>query len=268
MKLNIKNTIRVTVAVIALMAGSYANAQSSERQIIENYLAKDRKTFGKTFDIIHTSQRKSFEGTIINIQQTYKGVPIYGAISSVLIRDNALKYISDNFMSFPENVSVSKPSFDIRKDFSAVLSSEKLNGNSNDYNFEGRKNNAVVSKLVYFPTKKGDLQLSYVLNFFEKGTNNYWDIIVDANTGKVIEKTNLTVSCQFHDHKYSTEHLLDVVSHKSGDKTISKKSDNYSSLVDNASYRVYASYRVSQLRTAYFGDESLVFRCFSFRLAK
>ncbi len=240
MKLNIKNTIGVTVAVIALMAGSYANAQSSERQIIENYLAKDRKTFGKTFDIIHTSQRKSSEGTIINIQQTYKGVPIYGAISSVLIRDNALKYISDNFMSFPENVSVSKPSFDIRKDFSAVLSSEKLNGNSNDYNFEGRKNNAVVSKLVYFPTKKGDLQLSYVLNFFEKGTNNYWDIIVDANTGKVIEKTNLTVSCQFHDHKYSVEHQLDMIQNKPGNETISGKPNNSSSLVDNASYRVYA----------------------------
>ncbi|MPT32605.1 MAG: T9SS type A sorting domain-containing protein [Chryseobacterium sp.] len=240
MKLNIQNTIRVTTAAIALMAGNYTNAQSNDRDIIEQYLAAGKTTFGKTFDIIHTSQRKSSEGTITNIQQTYKGVPIYGTISSVLIRENSVKYISDNFMSVPENVSVTRPSFDIRKDFSSVLSSEKLNGDLSDYTFEGRKSNTVVSKLVYFPTEKGDLQLSYALNFFEKGTNNYWDIIVDANTGKVIEKTNLTVSCQFHDHKYSTEHQLDVVPHRSGNETISEKSNNYSSLVDNASYRVYA----------------------------
>ncbi|UQB69362.1 T9SS-dependent M36 family metallopeptidase [Epilithonimonas zeae] len=239
MKLYIQNTIKLTVAAIALMTSNYALAQSNDRDIIEQYLAAGKTTFGKTFDIVHTAQRKNSEGTIINIQQTYNGVPVYGAISSVLVRDNSVKYMSDNFMEIPGNVSLSKPSFDIRKYFSTILSSEKLAGNLTDYTFEGRKNNTVVSKLVYFPTDKGSMQLAYAINFFEKGTNNYWDIIIDANTGKVIGKTNLTVSCQFHDHSFSLEHQLDT-SGKSDNVSISKVANNNSSVVDNASYRVYA----------------------------
>lgn len=236
MKLYIQNTIKVT-ATIALMTTSYANAQTNDKDIIEQYLIANKTTFGKTFDIVHTSQRKNTEGTIINIQQTYKGVPVYGAISSVLIRDNSVKYMADNFIAVQDNASFSKPTFDIKSDFSKILSSEKLAGNLGDYTFEGRKNNTVVSKLVYFPTEKNGLQLAYAINFFEKDTNNYWDIIIDANTGKVIGKTNLTVSCQFHDHSFSTEHQLD--NPIKNNATTSKVANN-SSFVDNASYRVYA----------------------------
>ncbi|SHK73104.1 T9SS-dependent M36 family metallopeptidase [Epilithonimonas mollis] len=239
MKINISNTIKITVAAIALSAGNYIHAQNTERNIIENYLAENKKTVGKTFEIIHKSQRRKEDGSVVNIQQTYRGVPVYGAISSVLLRNNTVRYLSDNFISTPEGLTSSQPTFDVRKNFSSILSARKLNGDTSDYTFEGRNTNTVVSKLVYFPNEEGELQLAYNINFFEKGTNNYWDIIVDANTGKTINKTNLTVSCQFHDHSFSAEHQLDELQTK---KAITDfKAENVGkSKVDNASYRVYA----------------------------
>ncbi|MCD9855171.1 T9SS-dependent M36 family metallopeptidase [Epilithonimonas sp. JDS] len=215
------------------------HAQNSDRAIIEQYLVSGKTTFGKTFEIIHSESKKDSDGKVVNIQQTYKGIPIYGAISSVLLRNNTVKYMSDNFIAITDGTPAGKPSLNVAKDFSTILSLANLNGDKSDYTFDGRKNNTVVSKLVYFPTNKGQLQLAYAINFFEKGTNNYWDIIVDAATGTVIDKTNLTVSCQFHDHSFSSEHQLDSIHNTSGKEAVFQIVNNSSALVDNASYRVY-----------------------------
>ncbi len=238
MKLNHKHTFKVTIAAVALFAGSVMHAQNSDKAIIEQYLVSGKTTFGQTFDIIHSEAKKDSDGKVVNIQQTYRGIPVYGAISSVLMRGNTVKYMSDKFISVSDNVTAAKPSVDVARDFSAILSSANVKGDKSDYTFEGRKNNSVLSKLVYFPTVQGKLQLAYAVNFFEKGTNNYWDIIVDAVTGVIIEKNNLTVSCQFHDHSFSSEHQLDGSKHS--EKTVSHTIEQKSALEDNASYRVYA----------------------------
>jgi len=240
MKLNHKHTFKITIAAVALFAGTVMQAQNSDKAIIEQYLATGKTTFSQTFDIIHSEAKKDSDGKVVNIQQTYRGIPVYGAISSVLMRGNTVKYMSDKFISVSDNITAAKPSVDVPKDFSVILSSANLKGDKGDYTFEGRKNNSVLSKLVYFPTEKGQLQLAYAVNFYEKGTNNYWDIIVDAVTGAIIEKTNLTVSCQFHDHSFSSEHQLDSIHYNSEKPTDQQTGEHKSVLVDNASYRVYA----------------------------
>lgn len=240
MKLNRKNIVRNTVAVMALLAFNHTFSQSNDKEIIEKYLSVRKLSSGNTFDIINTSENKNSQGKIINIQQTYNDIPVYGAISSVLIRDNNVKYISNSFITIPEKKSTKKASFDIQRDFSTILSSQNINGSIKDYTFVGRSDNRVLSKLVYFPTEDNQLQLSHVLNFFEKGTSNYWNIIVDATSGKVIEKTNLTLSCKFHDHSFSSEQeLIPHYQKQVADDSVFKQENTINS-PDNASYRVYA----------------------------
>ncbi|MGS0747449.1 hypothetical protein [Halpernia sp. GG3] len=38
----------------------------------------------------------------------------------------------------------------------------------------------------------------------KRGTSNYWDILADANTGEILKKENLTLSCDFVPQSYKS----------------------------------------------------------------
>ncbi len=238
--MKLRTTIKAKVAIAAFFAGSIIHAQNNEEAVIAQYLASRKVGFENTFKIIHKDSKKDSDKKIVTIQQTFGGVPVYGAISSVLMNKEGVQYLSDKFITVPESTGGAKTRFDVEKDFNSVLSSAKLRGDKSDYDFKGRLNNSVIYQLVYFPDDNGQLKLSYAVNFFEKGTNNYWDIIVDAVDGSIIKKTNLTVSCQFHDHAFTGEKQSGIDHYQSDASAIPVEKNQKADIEDNASYRVYA----------------------------
>lgn len=59
----------------------------------------------------------------------------------------------------------------------------------------------IPAKLVYAITDDNHLVLSWDISIQEKSQQNWWSLRVDATTGKVLDKTDWMVSCNFdHDH--------------------------------------------------------------------
>ncbi|HMK07088.1 MAG TPA: M36 family metallopeptidase, partial [Flavobacterium sp.] len=74
----------------------------------------------------------------------------------------------------------------------------------NDKSFllsDGIQENTIVAKLVYQPTANNKLRLAYAFQYYALEGSSYWDIKIDAVDGSVIEKKDLTISCDFGDHK-------------------------------------------------------------------
>ena len=239
MKINKKITFRLTVAVSLFV---FTSGYSQEKEIIENYLAVNSRTNVKSFDIINKEDNKGLNGKVINIQQTFKGIPIYGAISSALVRNNKVDYLSNNFFSFDIDKESSKttvPTVDIPSTFPSVLSSMGLKADASKYIFSGKKDNTVVSRLVFFLKEDKILTLAYAINFYENGTNNYWNVIVDAITGQIIDKSNLTVSCNFSNDAFSHGNNFAELH---SDLPVKDSSLKLTSGItaDDASYRVFA----------------------------
>src|SRR5690606_879922 len=85
-------------------------------------------------------------------------------------------------------------------------------------------------RLTYF-LENQELKLGYEFHFHEPQSSNYWNMIVDANTGTLLHEQNLTLSCNFHDHNQNIT-----------EKITANKKENKSNVLksaDQAAYRVF-----------------------------
>ncbi|RMG76421.1 MAG: DUF11 domain-containing protein [Bacteroidetes bacterium] len=57
--------------------------------------------------------------------------------------------------------------------------------------------NNIPVKLVYVPTNDGTLRLTWEVQIYELDAQHYWMSYVDAQTGRVIEKQDMVISCNF-----------------------------------------------------------------------
>ena len=84
------------------------------------------------------------------MQQTYEGIPIFNAVSSALIRNNTVSYLSDNFSDVSSvTVSSKKAGITSKAAFDSVLKNLNLKS-SNKYTFEAGKENSVLTNTVYY----------------------------------------------------------------------------------------------------------------------
>ena len=83
----------------------------------------------------------------------------------------------------------------------------------------------------------GTLKLAREISFYEPKTDNYWHFIVNADSGEILQKENLTLSCSFHDEAYGhTDHS----DHAHTNETPYPDQFAKAALVpDAASYRVF-----------------------------
>ena len=113
---------------------------------------------------------------------------------------------------------------------------------------------AAKQRLVYVQDN-GALKLAYQFSFPEPNSPSYWDILVDANTGNIISKLDLNLSCNFHhdaySHDYSHVHNEAIV----GPLNQEESKNSFSLLApDNASYNVFAL----PIEAPTFGSRSIV----------
>jgi hypothetical protein len=112
--------------------------------------------------------------------------------------------------------------------------------------------------LVYVNDEKGNLRLAYEYNLTEPKSPNYWNILVDASNGNILEKNNLTLSCSFHPNAYAsdidhnhTDHLEKAFI---GPENMIAKNNAALLAPDNATYNVFPL----PIESATFGSRSLV----------
>lgn len=84
-----KRKLPLIVAVVSLLTVNSVFGQNY-KSVIENYLKTSvgKNAVNKDFLISSEDPSKSLNATVVKIQQTYNGIPVFGNSSTLLIRDN------------------------------------------------------------------------------------------------------------------------------------------------------------------------------------
>lgn len=247
------NSLNRGITVAAFFAFSFIQAQNYE-SIVKDYISanqKYKKIAASEIKVMNSDKSESLKGTVVNVQQTYDGIPVFNAISSALVKDSKVAYFSDNFADVSSVTASSKvAAISSTKAFDFALKGLNLKS-SNKYTFEAGKENSILSKIVYYQ-QSGQLILAYEINFEEADSSNYWNVLVNAGNGQILEKNNLLVSCKFDTHSYtSPERVANIKATKNNELS---QASNKILAPDNASYRVFEL----PIEAPTFGDRTLV----------
>ncbi|RNA61064.1 T9SS C-terminal target domain-containing protein [Chryseobacterium nematophagum] len=253
------------------LCSSMSFAQDNET-ILNRYLRSTSSQFKKSDLLNYSIENKdysvSLKGDIIKVQQTYNGLPVFNAVSTVLIKDNKIAYFSDSFEKDYKRADYPIPKLDFQKAFEKMSQEIQLK-NSSEYKLQAfhLKNHDKKSLVSHYRTvylkDQNDLILCYEFLFSEKENLNLWDILVNAETGKIVRKSNLTVHCGLSPDQYKSDNngllfpqnkafynskikdFSTSFSRNTHESKIRKEGSNLdlsknTILVDNASYNVFA----------------------------
>lgn len=221
--------------LLLLFAAGALSAQNNAEKV-KNYLNtstsfRNVSTSNKEFLVNTEDYSASMKATVMQIQQTYGGIPVYNAYGSALIKEDKVIAVKENFV---KNITaVAQENIQgVATVFITMMQKEGLQAVAYDLTQKG-KNNSVLTTKMYYP-KGSQLRLSYLYQFQEKDRPDFWSIVVDAANGDLLEKHNLTESCTFESHPYGRDHHVMMGPENQSPQNLSLLAPN------NASYRVYA----------------------------
>ena len=158
----------------------------------------------------------------IYLRQRHNGIEIFGANASIHLKPNGELLVMHNkfIPRVQEKIISSTPTL------SAVKAVELVAGELN-YTIteplqikEEKKNTAqqiilskggishvdIPVKLMYQPDKNGKIRLAWNMSISATENSDWWNIRADAKSGKIIDKNNWTVYCEFGDGETPEEH--------------------------------------------------------------
>ncbi|MFD2551712.1 T9SS-dependent M36 family metallopeptidase [Bizionia sediminis] len=243
--------------VFTSMAYSQSNLLSSEHgRTIQNYLNQNKEKFNLSVsDIADLAINqevfsKSTKVTHVYVSQQYQGIPVFNAISSVAVKNNAVFYYANNFVdNLNQRVSTTTPQITAEEaiirasselNLGALQNLELLEKTNNKYVFS----KAAISKsnipvqLVYFKNELGSLVLSWDLSIQALNGRNWYSVRIDAVTGNLIDETDWIVACNFDDPNHQNHgHAGAAYAPKEANFTLFKEAVSVS---DGAQYNVFA----------------------------
>lgn len=242
-----KITLPLLLASFAVLPStlySQDNEKLIKDYISQNKIREYKKSDLTNFVIDNVDNSKSLNANVVKLQQTYNGLPVFSAVGTALVKDNKITYYSDNFVkdystsnsanaALDKNAALSKISADLNK---AEISTLPVM----DFFEKGpQKLTAAKQRLVYATDDNGNLRLAYEFLVHEPKTTNHWNYLIDANTGNVLSKINLNLSCNFHEDAYShdTDHVMVALPQN---KEFYHTNNSLILSPDNASYNVFA----------------------------
>ncbi|MCC9136079.1 T9SS-dependent M36 family metallopeptidase [Pontibacter silvestris] len=186
------------------------------------------------------------------LQQAYQGIEIYGAVTNINIsRDNQVVSMGNRFhRELSKKVKSTAPQLAAEAAVAAAAKhlnlsikeslSVKERGHSQNkevlFTTGGISLEPIPAKLVYQPMEDGSLVLAWEISIYELDALNWWNIRVDANTGKVLDKDNMVVHCQFDNNGAN-----DIALHSSHSHTVEANTTAASSAAFSSNaYNVFA----------------------------
>ncbi len=149
---------------------------------------------------------------MVYLQQTYKGTDVYNAIHSLAFKNDKLVSSQGSSIGIDEkkmnasgavaaitaadavraaakelNLSLAQP---------VIALKNENNGKSIEFGNLGVSYNNITANLFWIPSEN-HLQLSWEVSIYTAKSNAAWYIKVDAITGKVLSKQDMTVNCNW-----------------------------------------------------------------------
>ncbi len=237
--------IQITLAQSKLVDSKYST-------VISDYLKLNKKASitSPDFDDLYVSKEiysKTTDITNIYLNQRYKGIEIFNAVSSIGIKNNIVFYFNDVFET---NISDK-----INSEISIITPLEaviKLVNNFNlgyieklqilersDHKIVFSKGNIALETIsvekVYFKHHDGTLKLAWDLNILTLDGKHWWSARVDAISGAILDLNDWILTCNFgdsnhlnHRHNNTFETSFDFFKNSTSNK------------VDGSTYRVFA----------------------------
>lgn len=234
------------------------NIWAQESQVLtltKNYLTAESSNLNlKTSDLNDLTVQTNYTDQKTNIeyayvQQNLGGYPIYNAIANFAIKDGKVVYMTQTYESnIHQRIGNQNANNDLNA-ISAVIAQNMgytLNQTAfSDENFG--------SKLMYYPSEDGKLNLSWVthLRIMEDGQLKIMEVIANAQTGEIYSKFNQLLSCEFDVDSYDNP----MTEFKQSEQ-IQWLNEQYATntMADGASYRVYDL----PIEAPTFGERTLV----------
>lgn len=241
-----KNDKLQLLLAICMFLPSFIFGQDHEN-LIKDYISQNKireykKSDLTNFIVDNIDNSKSMNADVVKFQQTYNGYPVYNAEGTVLIRDRKIIYYSDTFLKDYNSALSAVPAITKVKALQRI-SEELQQPEIQSYPilaFDEREpeNGKMVKQRLVYVSDNGILKLAYNFSVPEPNALHYWDILIDADNGKMISKTDLNLSCNFHHDAYS--HHEDHSQHHFIGPVLEHSKNIFSLLApDNASYNVF-----------------------------
>ena len=171
--------------------------------------------------ITNVYENKMAGTTMVYAQQTYKGIGVYNAIKVMAFKNEVLVSVSG--VTIPK-LGRGLPTIDTKPSVTpaeavnrttahlnlktaqtgiVALRSEK-NGKELEYSDLGIARENIKVQLVWLPAKDNkSAQLAWLVQLAPLESDDHWLVQVDASTGKILGKNNLTIHCSWgktHNH--------------------------------------------------------------------
>ena len=237
-----------------LFVGPFVTAQNylDDTQfgmVISDYLKQNQEKFNlnnEDLDNIIVRDAYSDDAGInyVYLNQTYQGVDIFNAISTVVIKDSEVFYYANRFLNdVAGRINTTTPSQSPESAIYALANHYQLGTPNGLAQLEKSGNTYVFSKadisqrdinveLVY-AHKDNQLILAWDVVIFNKDGSHWWSVRIDATTNEIIDVNDFLLTCSFElDHTHLTpEQELNFYNEMISPSSL---------VVDWASYNVFA----------------------------
>ncbi len=193
---------------------------------IKKYANENKVKFGLTSqdisDLVIVNDFSS-ETTGINnyhVKQRIAGIEIFNSDSNFWIKNDEVINGGEEFISnLNQKINTSTPSLSVTDALTGILSQidnaqlnsvQILESDSNKYKLSNGilTEDPIRAQLVYFQTETNVLKLSWDYEFYSQNTKHLWNLKVDAVTGKILDKKDLVISCNFGSNHKNHSHSV------------------------------------------------------------
>ena len=193
---------------------------------IKNYMNENRSKFQlqsqDISDLVIVNDFSSESTGIFNyhVKQRHMGIELLSSDSNFWIKNGEVFNGGDEFISnIAQKINQTNPSLNVTDGFTKALASLKNttiipfqiienNGYSYKLSNGNLSENPISAKLIYFNTSDTNLRLAWDYEFYSQDFNHLWSLKVDAVDGKILEKKDLVISCNFNSNHKNHNHNL------------------------------------------------------------
>ncbi len=155
--------------------------------------------------------------------QSLNGIEIYGSTASLHTAQNGnvIRANNDLIANVSSKINTTTPtltaiqavqSMATEMGYSNIGNLKEISGSAKSQDQKVVLSSGNISlekipvKLMYYPLTSNALQLVWEMTIHEANQDHVWHLFVDANTGKVVDKFNLVIHCNFGDHHSAHDH--------------------------------------------------------------
>lgn len=258
---------KLLLLLVAVFSFSVIQAQVSDADlaIAKDLVAKNSVAIGLSADdqqnILVSSTYKTMDGLqMVYLQQSHLGIPVYNQLQVLAFQNgkvvsnagdripNIQKSTRGNsgMPSVSAVTAVKTALFDVKA--TALEAPVPIYISADGHKFEfgklGVTTENIKADLLWYPAKdKNEVRLVWQVFVTPGNSSDYWLIRVDANTNTVIDKTNLTITCNWDKQGHSVEaHVKENHSKISADNYVIQKAPKKwrlrPDIISSVSYRV------------------------------